>query len=214
MTLRWGMVGASGRMGNALTGLLGKPALSCDLAGCRGEGPLDVLFDFSRPEATARVVQLVKHHRCPLVSGTTGLNEDQESEIARLAPLVPLCRAANFSRGVALLVSLAGKIDRALHDWDAEILEAHHSAKVDAPSGTALALAAQLTRPVQPKALRLGGLPGDHALYWASAEEIICVSHRTVDRSALARGAVTAAMALQNKPAGNYNFASLIGVNL
>lgn len=214
MNLRWGMVGFSGRMGKELTKLLGRPILCCDQSGCKGEGPLDVLFDFSRPDATDTVIELTRRYHCPLVSGTTGLNDEQERRLTCLSATVPLCRSSNFSRGIALLISLAGKIDRALHDWDAEILEAHHSAKVDAPSGTALSLAAQLGRPVQPKALRMGGLPGDHALYWASSEELICLSHRTISRAALARGAVAAALALQNKPAGTYRFASLIGVDL
>lgn len=210
--MRWGLVGASGNMGVELQKLLGGPHLACDERGCQGEGPLDVIFDFSSPSATHQVCRLVREHRCALVSGTTGLTEEQEKEIIALSQEVAVVRASNFSLGVAVMTKMASLLDEALSSWDCEVLETHHSAKKDAPSGTAKTLATALHRPVMPKSLRLGGVPGDHVLLWASADEMICLSHRAINRSLFARGALLAAQKLLEKPAGLYPFHQLIGV--
>lgn len=199
-------------MGVELQKLLGEPHLACDERGCQGEGPLDLIFDFSSPQAQELVCRLVREHRCALVSGTTGLTEEQEKEIIALSQEVPVVRASNFSLGVAVMTKMASLLDAALASWDCEVIETHHSAKKDAPSGTAKTLASALHRSVAPKSLRLGGVPGDHVILWASADEMVTLSHRALNRSLFARGALLAAQKLLHQPAGLYPLNQLIGV--
>lgn len=153
--VRVGIVGANGRMGQALCHLAQADAglvLAATVVGPGESGgvPLsqlepasvDVLVDFSHREATGDVAQWIVRHRLPWVLGTTGLTADDLLAVHRAAAVAPVFMASNFSIGVALLADLAARAARVLGiTADVEIVESHHHHKRDAPSGTALTLA-------------------------------------------------------------------------
>jgi 4-hydroxy-tetrahydrodipicolinate reductase len=197
-----------------------------------------VVIEFSAPDATAAHVALAARHGTRHVIGTTGLGETQEQAIREAARSTAIMRAANMSLGVNLLFGLTERVARALAPdaFDIEIFEIHHRHKVDAPSGTALALgqaAARgrgidltevadrgrdgLTGARKPgaigfAALRGGDVVGDHAVIFAGGGERIELTHRATDRGIYARGAVTAARWLHGRPPGLYGMADVLGL--
>jgi 4-hydroxy-tetrahydrodipicolinate reductase len=199
----------------------------------------DVVIEFSAPEATAKHVALAAEHGTAHVIGTTGLGDSEEQAIRDAARRIAIMRAANMSLGVNLLLGLTQQVARALgpEAFDIEILEMHHRHKVDAPSGTALALghaAARgrgldleatadrgrdggLTGARKPgaigfAALRGGDVVGDHVVIFAGAGERIELAHRATDRRIYARGALTAARWLRGRPPGLYGMADVLGL--
>ncbi len=163
--VRLAINGATGRMGQALLGLVKDDArfeLIAALAGPDstrlghpvfvGEselsfthqwpaaGSIDVVVDFSGPSGLAEALTYCESHGVALVTGTTGLDPTFAQRLASSAQRIPLLRAANFSLGVAVLTRLLREAAAALPSWDLDIIEAHHNRKEDAPSGTALAL--------------------------------------------------------------------------
>ena len=161
-----------------------------------------------------------------------------DEEVRRAAGRIAIVRAGNFSLGVNLLIGLVRQAARALpaHDYDIEVLEAHHRRKVDAPSGTALMLgeAAAQGRGVELAAharrgrdgigevrregdigfasLRGGGIVGEHSVMFAAEDEIITLSHSARDRSLFARGALQAAVWVAGKPPGLYDMQDVLGL--
>jgi 4-hydroxy-tetrahydrodipicolinate reductase len=198
----------------------------------------DVVIEFSAPEATAAHAALAGAHGTGHVIGTTGLSEAQEQAIRAAAARAAIMRAATMSLGVNLLIGLTDQVARALGPdaFDIEILEMHHKHKVDAPSGTALALGAAAARGRDVRlaeaadrgrdgltgarktgaigfaALRGGDVVGDHVVVFAGAGERIELVHRATDRRIYARSAVTAARWLQGQPPGLYGMADVLGL--
>lgn len=157
MTIRIGVAGALGRMGQAVTAaVLAHPALTLgarfDRPGAEGEGLVtleaalgacDVIIDFTLPEASVALAELCAGRGGPaLLIGSTGFGPDQQRRVAAAATRIGVVQSGNFSLGVNLLLGLVAKAAKALpaDDWDIEISEAHHRRKIDAPSGTALML--------------------------------------------------------------------------
>jgi 4-hydroxy-tetrahydrodipicolinate reductase len=147
---RIGILGASGRMGRAIAGLLRESA-EARLGGTagRGEDPAalaagcDVLVDFTAPDALRSHLDAALASRTPIVVGTTGLGPEHHEAIDQAARKVPVLQSANMSLGVNLLAFLVREAAARLgEEWDIEIAEMHHRQKVDAPSGTALLLGA------------------------------------------------------------------------
>lgn len=244
--------GASGRMGQALLGLLaGDPVLelaaalvSADSAmigervwPMQPEGPRyaatlvrpvpgGVLVDFSTVEGFGRALDLAHERGLAFVSGTTGLGEAQWSALAAAARDIPVLWAANFSLGIAMLTRLVELAARALPDWDCEIVEAHHARKLDAPSGTALALGravaaargqdfdavavpARAGRGTSRQlgeigfaAIRAGDIVGEHSVFLGATGERLELAHRASDRTIFARGALTVARWIAGRPPG------------
>jgi 4-hydroxy-tetrahydrodipicolinate reductase len=178
----------------------------------------DVVIDFSSPAASLAHADLASKHRTALVIGTTGLTADDEAVLCAVATKAPLVYCANTSVGVALLTQLVEEVARKLTDgWDIEIVETHHHHKVDAPSGTALALGraaaagrgvvlddvADMVRKGHTGArkagdigfavLRGGDVTGEHSVTFYAEGERVELSHRATDRGIFARGAVRAA---------------------
>jgi 4-hydroxy-tetrahydrodipicolinate reductase len=258
--------GASGRMGRALlrevlpredsvvvAAIVGadSAALGCPLARLLGvaDAPdlacgatldrharADVLVDFSLASAFDDALALAQSRGLAFVSGTTGLSSAQHDAIERAAATIPILWSANFSLGVAVLARLVEDAARLLADWECEISEAHHRAKRDAPSGTALALGrgiatargvafdevARLARrglADGPRArseigfavTRAGDIVGEHGVLFASDGERLELSHRATDRAIFARGALAAARWLPNWPPGLYTLADILG---
>jgi len=188
-----------------------------------------VLIDFTRPEGTLRHLEPCAARGVALVIGTTGLDDAQRAHIARAAESVPIVLAANFSIGVNLLLGLVAQAAATLGpEYDIEILEMHHRRKIDAPSGTALALgeaaasgrgaALETLRlpardgltgpravgPIGFAALRGGDVIGDHIVMFAGSGERIELTHKASDRGIFAAGALRAARWVVGRAPGLY----------
>lgn len=197
----------------------------------------DVVVDFTAPAASARHADIAFATRTAFVLGTTGLDEKQTARIAVAAAAAPIVSAPNTSVGVNILFSLTKRVARMLDDdWDIEIAEMHHRHKVDAPSGTALALgrAAAVGRGVEFEAvsqrvrdghigprrrgdigfatLRGGAVTGDHTITFAAESERIELTHKADSRALFARGAVRAALWTQGRKPGLYTMADVLGL--
>lgn len=196
----------------------------------------DGVLDFTAPAATAVFSGYAAQARIAHVIGTTGCGPEVDAAIAAAARHTAIVKSGNMSLGVNLLAALVRQAARALGpDYDIEIVEMHHRAKVDAPSGTALMLgraAAQgreadldavsvrgrdgLTGPRPQGAigfasLRGGSVIGDHSAIFAGAGERITLSHQADDRALFARGAVKAALWAWHRKPGLYSMADVLG---
>jgi 4-hydroxy-tetrahydrodipicolinate reductase len=226
--------GASGRMGRALMRLAaddprlhvvatvcGRATEPCD-AGVPmvpsdrlADAPeFDVAIDFSQPDGFDTVLACCVQRRRPLVSGTTGLAQEQFAALDAAAAHVAVLWSANFSAGVAVLAALAKLAATALAAWDADVIEAHHVHKKDAPSGTALVLGAAIAagrgRPPHYASLRAGDIVGEHTVQFAGRGERLELVHRATDRDIFARGALDAALRLHRLGPGRHDFAELL----
>lgn len=196
----------------------------------------DVVLDFSLPEATAAHAMMAAETGTRLVIGTTGTSSKEDEVVARMAEKVAIMRAANMSIGVNLLLEAVQQAAAVLgEDFDIEILEMHHKHKVDAPSGTALALgkAAAEGRGVEHDTvadrgrdgitgerkrghigyavLRGGNVAGDHTVIFATENERIEFGHKATDRAIFARGAVVAAFWVHGRHKGLYGMKDVLG---
>ncbi|MDE2490661.1 MAG: 4-hydroxy-tetrahydrodipicolinate reductase [Elusimicrobia bacterium] len=174
------------------------------------------VVDFSIPEAAVRYAAACARAKIAFVTGTTGFSVVQRAQLAAAAKKIPVFAAPNFSRGVALLNHLAAEAARRLDGFDAAIVETHHKAKADAPSGTALALSQAVREgrsgeaPVPTFSLRVGGVVGDHALTFAGPFERLELIHRAGSRDAFAQGALEAALWCVRRRPGLYDMADLL----
>ncbi len=198
----------------------------------------DVVIDFTTPQSTVSNAMMAARTGGGLVAGTTGLSTDDVARLREAASGAPIVFAANMSLGVNLLLGVTRKVAAALDDeFDIEIVEMHHRHKVDAPSGTALALAnaaaegrgvnlddvsdrgrdgvtgARQRGAIGMAALRGGDVVGEHQVVFAALGERIEIGHRASDRGIFARGAVTAAMWLKGRPPGFYSMTDVLGLN-
>lgn len=197
----------------------------------------DVAIDFTLPAASVAVARACRGRGCGVVVGTTGHSAEQLADIRAAAGDIPVVMAPNMSLGVNLLFRLAEIAARALGpEYDAEIFEAHHRHKVDAPSGTALGLGRAVaqgrgvnlddvavwarhgaTGPRQAGAIgfsvaRGGEVVGDHRLFFAGPGEQLEIAHHAQDRSGFARGAVAAARWVAGRPPGLYSMFDVLGL--
>ena len=204
-----------------------KPA-DCDIEG-------DVLIDFSSAKAIDALLDFVEEKRIPAVICSTGLSEEQLARIEEVSRKTAVLRSANMSVGVNLLfkvLKMAAPV-LAAEGFDVEILEKHHNRKLDAPSGTAIALAdainealeepytytfdrSSVRRKRDPKeigfaAVRGGNIVGEHDVIFAGTDEVVTISHQASSRAIFAKGAVAAARFLAGKPAGLYTMQDVIG---
>lgn len=192
----------------------------------------DVVIDFSRPEALARVLSAARRNGVAVVSGTTRLDPAVEKQLEEASKVIPVLWAPNTSLGVQVLADLVAEAVKRLGlGFDIEIVETHHQAKVDSPSGTAVRLAdaARTARDglravhgregnVGPRkedeigilAMRGGDVIGDHSVHLLGPGERIELTHRATNRDLFARGAVRAAQFLVGKPAGRYSMADVL----
>lgn len=240
--IRLGINGANGRMGHALQELLREDSrfeLTAKITRSddwRAASNLDVVIDFSTPAGFDTALAHCETRGIALVSGTTGIDAAQRQRFDAAASRIPVLYAANFSLGVAVLAHLLRNAAAALPDWDLEIVEAHHAHKVDAPSGTALALgrAAAAARghdfdavavsgrhghtgARQPGAIgfasiRAGDIVGEHTAMLVGHDERIELTHRAFDNAIFARGALAAAAWLAGKPPGAFSIDDVIAV--
>jgi 4-hydroxy-tetrahydrodipicolinate reductase len=200
-------------------------------------GASDVLIEFSLPAVTLKHAETIARQGKGHVIGTTGFSTSEMQALEALAARCPILWSANMSLGVNLLLGLAERVAAALgDDWDAEILEMHHRHKVDAPSGTALALGravaagrqvilddvsvrsrdgitgARASGTIGFATLRGGDVVGEHVVMFAGEAERIELAHRATDRRIFARGAVRAARWLAGRPPGFYRMSDVLGL--
>ncbi|MEZ5992106.1 MAG: 4-hydroxy-tetrahydrodipicolinate reductase [Planctomycetota bacterium] len=200
-------------------------------------GGADVLIDFSLPEGFRARLQECIANKTPLVSGTTGLTEDDFKQLDEAAKVIPVLWAPNMSVGVNLLFALARQAAAALPEsYDIEIVEMHHRRKVDAPSGTAIGLlkavcegngrdanevvrhgregqtGERTRKEIGMHALRGGDVVGDHTVMFATEGERIELTHKASSRDTFAGGAVRAAEWLAGKTPGRYAMAEVLGL--
>ena len=267
MAVRVGVCGAGGRMGKnllaavaerdhmTLQAALVRPGSSLvgadagELAGIGRSGTavadtleprlsdLDVVIDFTLPEATDANVAACAEAGIPMVIGTTGMDDDQKARLREAATRIPVVHAANFSVGITLTLRLLATAAQALgDDYDVEVIEAHHRHKIDAPSGTALrmgeVLADALGRDLDtcaiygregrtgerdPKTIgfetiRGGDVVGDHTAMFLGLGERMEITHRASSRMTFARGAVRSADWVRGKTPGLYDMEDVLGL--
>ena len=198
----------------------------------------DVAIEFSTPEVSVRHAGVSAEHGIAHVIGTTGLSAEQAAQLRQAGTRTPIIWAPNMSLGVNLLLGLTEQVARALgpEAFDIEIVEIHHRHKVDAPSGTALALGEAAARgrgvaleqaavrgrdgltgarpagAIGFAALRGGDAVGDHSVIFAGVGERIELTHRASDRRIYARGALHAARWVHSQPPGLYGMADVLGL--
>lgn len=236
------LLGAAGRMGQTLVALAKRNNNNIDIVAlCDLGDPIEpaisranVVIDFSDASAIEEICRLATKHKQPLVIGTTGHSDEQRLGIEKCAETIPIVFASNFSVGVNVLFWLTAKAAELLGaDFDVEIIEVHHRAKKDAPSGTAKSLAQTLQRTRNLKelrhgrkghmgerstgeigihAVRGGDVVGDHTVVFAGTGERLELTHRAGSRETFAKGALRAAEWVKDQPPGLYSMANVLGL--
>ena len=196
----------------------------------------DAVIDFSAPVALDDILSVGIAKNLPLVLCTTGYNEEQLAKINEAAKKVAILRSANMSLGINLLLGLVQVAAKVLSDanFDIELVEKHHNQKVDAPSGTALALADAINEALNNEynykydrsaervkrdkkeigisAVRGGTIVGEHEVIFAGTDEVIEFKHTAYSKAIFGKGAVSAAKYLAGKPAGMYSMKDVINL--
>ena len=235
------LCGANGAMGKLIDGILGEeivgrvsidgennvPKTFAEL----GKVEADVVIDFSHHTAVADVLAYAREIGAAAVIGTTGHTPEEKAMITAAAEEIPVFFSGNMSLGIAVLCRLAKQAAAAFPDADIEIVEVHHTRKVDAPSGTALMLfnAIKEVRPeavancgrsgegkrtkeeIGISALRLGNVVGIHEIHIHTGSQSLTLKHESGSRAMLADGAVAAARFMAGKAAGFYNMEDMLG---
>lgn len=246
------MHGCGGAMGHTITGLakemdgieivagidlkeddsLGYPVFS-SLEDCHVEA--DVIVDFASAKAVDHLLDYCGDHKMPLVLCTTGLSEEQLKKTEETSKKVAILRSANMSLGINTLFKLLQDAAKVLAGacFDIEIVEKHHNKKLDAPSGTALALADSINEVMNqeyhyvydrsqrrekrdPKeigisAVRGGSIVGEHEVIFAGTDEVITLTHTAYSKAVFGKGALEAALFLAGREPGMYTMADVIG---
>lgn len=246
------MRGCNGKMGQTISSLLAEDTEATLVAGIDlwddGHNPYpvfktleecdveaDCVIDFSSAAMTEEMLDYCVANNLPCVLCTTGLSEEQLAKVRAASEKVAILKSANMSLGINLLLKLLKEAAGVLvpAGFDIEVVEKHHNLKVDAPSGTALALADSINeefdgeyeyvfdrsgrREKRPKkeigisAVRGGTIVGDHDVIFAGPDEVITFSHTAYSKAVFGKGAIQAAKFLAGKPAGMYDMSDVIG---
>ncbi|MBC7115297.1 MAG: 4-hydroxy-tetrahydrodipicolinate reductase [Archaeoglobi archaeon] len=173
--------------------------------------PVDVIVDFSTPEASIKIAEIASERGIPLVIGTTGFSEDDLRKIQEFSGRIPVVLSPNFALGVNVFWHLIEEIEKYLGDWDKGIVEIHHRHKKDAPSGTAKKIA-ELSRASSVHSLRIGDVVGDHIVIYAGEGERIELIHRAQSRMAFVSGALRALRWVAGRSPGLYDMRDVLGL--
>ncbi|MGR3899854.1 4-hydroxy-tetrahydrodipicolinate reductase [Psychrobacter sp. 1176_08] len=199
---------------------------------------IDVLIDFSLPDATEKNMQVCAEHNVAMVIGTTGFNEQQEQVLEKASEKIAIVYAGNYSTGVNLSLKLLEMAAKAFGtEADVEVIEAHHKHKIDAPSGTAYMMAEAVADArgqnlkdvavygregqtgereagtIGIHAIRGGEIIGDHTVMFIADGEVVEITHRARARMTFAAGAVRAATWVIQQKVGQYNMQDVLGLN-
>lgn len=243
--------GCNGKMGRVITRLAEEDSECKIVAGldindfCDNDYPVltnaaeccmdaDVIIDFSHPSALAGLLEFAEKKNIPIIVATTGLSDEQKQSLVEYSKKIPVFFSANMSLGINLLVALSKKAAALLEgNFDIEIVEKHHNQKIDAPSGTALALADGITEVLKNKpeyvydrhsvrkkrsdreigihSVRGGSIVGEHEVIFAGQDEVIELKHQATSKEVFAVGSIKAAKFMKGKPCGMYDMNDLIG---
>ena len=246
------MHGCNGHMGQVISNIVEKDAnaqivagidiadqgknsypVFTDIDACQTEA--DAIIDFSSAKATDKLLEYSAARQIPVVLCSTGLSEEQLAKVEETSRKVAVLKSANMSLGINTLLKLVQDAARVLAaaGFDMEIVEKHHRLKVDAPSGTALALADSLNEAMDNKyhyvydrsqkrekrddkeigisAVRGGTIVGEHEVIFAGQDEVIEFKHTAYSKAIFGKGAVEAAKFIAGKPAGRYDMSDVIG---
>lgn len=246
------MHGCNGKMGQVITGIVAADKDAEIVAGidivdnrqntypvftniddCNVEA--DVIIDFASAKAIDKLLDYVETRKIPVVLCTTGLSEEQLARVEEVSKKVAVLKSANMSLGINTLFKVLKSVSPLLAEagFDIEIVEKHHHFKVDAPSGTALALGDAVNESLPEKyeykfdrsqdriprpkneigfsSVRGGTIVGEHDVIFAGEDEVITFSHTAYSKSVFAKGAVEAAKFLKGQPAGHYTMKEVIG---
>ncbi len=229
------MCGCNGAMGRMITGIVRDDPEAEIVAGIDVEA--DAIIDFSTPKILTEILTYSKQHKVPAVLCTTGYSDEQLAEIEAATTEAAILKSANMSLGINTLLKLlqdAAKVF-AGEGFDVEIVEKHHNQKLDAPSGTALALADSINEAMGNQyeyiydrsqrrqkrdkkelglsAVRGGTIVGEHDVIFAGTDEVITFSHTAYSKAVFGKGAVAAAKFLKGKESGRYDMADVIAAN-
>ena len=245
------MHGCNGKMGQVITGIVKEDENATIVAGVdvydgiKNDYPVfksitecdveaDVIIDFSNAKAVDTLVDYCVEKQIPVVLCTTGLSEEQLQKVEQAYEKVAILKSANMSLGINTLMELLKKAATvfAPAGFDMEIVEKHHNQKLDAPSGTALALADSMNDALEDaytykydrsqerkkrdkyeigiSAVRGGNIVGEHEVIFAGQDEVIEFKHTAYSKAVFAKGAVEAAKFLNGKGAGHYDMADVI----
>lgn len=246
------MHGCNGKMGQVITGIVAADKDAEIVAGidivdnrqnpypvftniddCNVEA--DVIIDFASAKAIDKLLDYVETRKIPVVLCTTGLSEEQLARVEEVSKKVAVLKSANMSLGINTLFKVLKSVSPLLAEagFDIEIVEKHHHFKVDAPSGTALALGDAINESLPEKyeykfdrsqdriprpkneigfsSVRGGTIVGEHDVIFAGEDEVITFSHTAYSKSVFAKGAVEAAKFLKGQSAGHYTMKEVIG---
>lgn len=246
------MHGCNGKMGQVITGIVAADKDAEIVAGidivdnrqnpypvftniddCNVEA--DVIIDFASAKAIDKLLDYVETRKIPVVLCTTGLSEEQLARVEEVSKKVAVLKSANMSLGINTLFKVLKSVSPLLAEagFDIEIVEKHHHFKVDAPSGTALALGDAINESLPEKyeykfdrsqdriprpkneigfsSVRGGTIVGEHDVIFAGEDEVITFSHTAYSKSVFVKGAVEAAKFLKGQPAGHYTMKEVIG---
>ncbi len=245
------MHGCNGKMGRVITGLVKEDENIEFVAGVdaytavpndypvfesieKCDVEADVIIDFSNAAAVDQLLEYCVEKQVPVVLCTTGLSEEQLAHVKEASEKVAVLKSANMSLGINLLMKILKDATKVLGaaGYDIEIVEKHHNQKVDAPSGTALALADSINEALDNEykyvydrsqvrekrtqkeigisAVRGGTIVGDHEVIYAGTDEVIEFKHTAYSKAVFGKGAVEAAKFLAGKPAGRYDMSDVI----
>ncbi len=245
--LKVAITGAGGRMGKMLVAAAHEDSdvqLAATLSRHTSDGDVDsalsnadVLIDFTKPDATLDYLAICKKHGIKAVIGTTGFSPAQKQQIEAFAKHVAIVFAPNMSIGVNVSLQLVEAAAKALGlDYDIEVFEAHHKMKVDAPSGTALAMGEVAAKArgqrladvatydrhgvsierergsIGFSVVRAGDIIGDHTVFFAGPGERIEITHKSSSRATYAQGAIRAAKFLADKKVGLFDMRDVLGL--
>lgn len=215
--MHFGIIGITGRMGQAVTDLLDKNEILGGISHGSTINDLQSLIknssatiDFSRPEISLKAAEACAEYHTPFVCGTTGFSQDQFKIMHEFSKDTAILYASNFSMGIFAISKLLSQAEKILSDFDIAIVDRHHNKKKDSPSGTALFLASQLQTKPQIVSLRVGGVPGDHICSFSGENEEVIISHRSFSRKAFASGAINCARWLVSQKPGFYSLEDYI----
>ncbi len=245
------MNGCNGKMGQVITGIIAEDAQAeivagidvydgiknpypvfSNIADCNVDA--DVIIDFSNAKAIDGLLDYVEAKKIPVVLCTTGLSEEQLQRVEKVSKEVAVLKSANMSLGINTIMKLLQQAVQvfAPAGYDVEIVEKHHNQKLDAPSGTAIALADSMNEVMDHQyeyiydrsqrrqkrdakelgisAVRGGTIVGEHEVIFAGTDEVIEIKHTAYSKAVFAKGAVEAAKFLAGKPAGLYDMSHVI----
>lgn len=206
------LIGADGKIGKSIQAVAKEEYPFFEIISFKSQNHClpDVIVDFSSPQGTLDAIALAEQVKKPLVSGTTALGQRHFEQMQKASKQIPILHSPNFSLGISLLFFLLEKL-KSLSTTSIEIQETHHVEKKDSPSGTALALQKVLPS-ASISSKRIEQVVGEHEVIFHFPYEELHIKHIAHSRMAFARGALTAATLLLDKPAGLYSLQDFIEV--